>query len=207
MTNIETAPPTGSCYNSASMGMVGANELEKKMFILVDGQPYTVLEVTFASPTARSGASMAKVRLRHLLTGAVQDKGFKTSEKFQEADVEEPAASFLYSDQSGFHFMDETTYEQFSFNAEKIKHISGYLKEGMNIKATKYNGTYVSLQLPVYTELKVESAEPSVRGDSAGSVLKKAKLETGIEVSVPIYIKEGDIVRVNTETGEVSGRA
>jgi elongation factor P len=189
------------------MPLVGANELKKKMFILVDGQPYLVLEVTFASPTARSASAMVRARLRHLLTGAVQDKNFKTGEKFQEADVENVPVSFLYSDPDALYFMDDTSYEQFSFQREKIKDIAGLFKEGLTLQATKYNGQYVSLQLPVYVELKVVYAEPAVRGDSSGSVQKKAKLETGLEVEVPIYIKEGDTVRVNSETLEVPGRA
>ena len=189
------------------MPLIGANELKKKMIILVDAQPFTVLEVTFASPTARSASAMVRARLKHLLTGAVQDKNFKTGEKFQEADVELSPASFLYSDADAFYFMDETTYEQFSLAISKIAEIKGYLKEGVPMQALKYNGTPVSLQLPVYVELKVISAEPSVRGDSSGSVMKPAQLETGMEVRVPLYIKEGDIVRVNTQTGEVPGRA
>ncbi len=189
------------------MPLIGANELKKKMIILVEGQPFTVLEVTFSSPTARSASAMVRARLKHLLNGAVQDKNFKTGEKFQEADVELTPASFLYSDADSFHFMDETTFEQFSLLITKIADIKGYLKEGVPIQALKYNGTPVSLQLPVYVELKVVSAEPAVKGDSSASVLKAAQLETGIEVRVPLYIKEGYIVRVNTQTGEVPGLA
>ncbi len=189
------------------MPLIGANELKKKMIILVEGQPFTVLEVTFASPTARSASAMIRARLKHLLNGAVQDKNFKTGEKFEEADVELTPAALLYSDADAFHFMDETTFEQFSLAIDKISDIKGYLKEGVPMQALKYNGTAVSLQLPVYVELKVTSAEPAVKGDSSGSVLKRATLETGLEVRVPLYIKEGDTIRVNTQTGEVPGRA
>ena len=189
------------------MPLIGANELKKKEIILVDGQPFIVLEVTFASPTARSASAMVRARLKHLLSGAVQDKNFKTGEKFQEADVELTPASLLYSDAEAFHFMDETTYEQFSLKIEKIADIKGYLKEGIPVQALKYNGTPVSLQLPVYVELKIIFTEPGHKGDSSGGVLKPATLETGLEVRVPLYIKEGDTVRVNTQTGEVPGRA
>ena len=189
------------------MGMIHANELEKKMFILVEGQPYAVLDVTIVSPSARGASSLVKARVRHLLSGAVQDKTFKTGEKFEEADVEEPKASFLYSDGEGFHFMDDTSYEQFSFSRDKISDIAGFLKENRSVQAVKFNGNYVSISLPIYVELKVTYAEPAVRGDSAGNVSKKAKLETGIEVSVPMYVKEGDTILVNTQTGEVKGRA
>jgi elongation factor P len=177
------------------------------MFIMVDGHPYAVLEVVFASPTARSSSAMVRAKLRHLLTGAVQDKNFKTGEKFPEADVETVPVSFLYSDPDAYHFMDESTFEQFFFSREKIKDVLAFLKEGMNLQAVKFNGGYVSLQFPVYVELKVAYTEPARRSDSgSGSSTKKAKLETGIEVDVPLYIKEGDTIRLNTETGEVGGR-
>lgn len=189
------------------MAMINANEIEKKMFILIDGQPYAVLDTTIISPSARGASSLVKARVRHLLNGLVQDKTFKTGEKFEIADVEESSASFLYSDDQGFHFMDETSYEQFTLNREKISDLAGFLKENMKVLATRFNDRYVAIQLPVYVELKVTYAEPAVRGDSSGSVNKKAKLETGIEVNVPMYVKEGDVVQVNTQTGEVKGRA
>src|SRR5215210_3932106 len=97
------------------MALIGANELKRKMLIKVDGQPFTVVEVFFASPTARGAATMVRTKLRHLLTGAVQEKSFKSNEKFAEPDVQLVPASFLYSDGEGFHFMDESTYEQFAF--------------------------------------------------------------------------------------------
>lgn len=189
------------------MGMVGANELKKKMFIVVDGNPNAVLDVTFSSPSARGASMMVRVKIRNLMTGAVLEKNCKSGDKFDEADVEKGPASFMYSDADGYHFMDDTSFEQFSFSPDKIADVKGYIKEGTPLQVVKYNGQAVSLEFPVYVELKVTYTEPSVKGDSAGSVLKMAQLETGIEVKVPQYVKEGDLVRVNTQTGEVSGRA
>jgi len=191
------------------MSLIGANELKKKMMILLEGQPYAVLDVAFASPSARGASTMIKARVRHLLSGAVQDKTFRSSEKFEEADVEKATANFLYADEQAYHFMDETTYEQFSMPLKKIEDVKGYIKENVPLQVLKYNGAPVTLEFPVYVELKVSFAEPGVKkGDSgAGSVTKLATLETGLEVRVPLYIKEGDVVRVNTQTGEVSGRA
>src|SRR3982751_584578 len=100
------------------MALIGANELKRKMLITVDGQPYTVVEVFFASPTARGAATMVRTKLRHLLSGAVQERRFKSGEKFAEPDVQLVPASFLYADAEGFHFMDESTYEQFAFSDE-----------------------------------------------------------------------------------------
>lgn len=189
------------------MPLIGANELKKKMVILVEGQPFTVLDVTFSTPSARGASTMVKAKVRHLLNGAVLDKNFKSGEKFEEADVEKSPTSFLYADTDAYHFMDDATYEQFSLALSKIAEIKGYIKEGVPLQVVKFNGQPVSLEFPVYVELQVTYTEPAVKGDSSASVLKLAKLETGIEVKVPLYVKEGDVVRVNTQTGEVSGRA
>ncbi|HEX7998646.1 MAG TPA: elongation factor P [Pyrinomonadaceae bacterium] len=190
------------------MALIGANELKRKMLITVDNQPYTVLEVFFASPTARGAATMVRTRLRQLLTGAVLEKSFKATEKFGEPDVQLTPVSFLYADGDGFHFMDESSYEQFSFTSEQIGDDRDYLKEGVSLHILKYNGAPVSLQLPQYVELVVTETELGVRGDTAaGGASKQATLETGLQVRVPLFIKEGETVRVNTQTGEVAGRA
>jgi len=190
------------------MALIGANELKKKLLIEVDGQPYNVLDVFFATPTARGASTMVRTRLKNLLNGAVLEKSFKTSEKFAEPDVEMATVSFLYSDADGFHFMDQSNYEQFTISDEGVGEDRFYLKEGLNLELFKYNGQAVSLQLPQYVELAITSTEPGVRGDTAaGGATKVAKLETGLEVRVALFMKEGELVRVNTQTGEVAGRA
>ncbi|HSS22755.1 MAG TPA: elongation factor P [Pyrinomonadaceae bacterium] len=190
------------------MPLVSANELKRKLLITVEGQPYVVVDVFFASPTARGAATMVRTRLRQLLTGAVMEKSFRSSEKFEEPDIELAPASFLYSDGHGFHFMDEKSYEQFTFDEAAIDSDRGYLKEGISLQVLKYNGAPVSLQLPQYVELRVTETELGLRGDTAaGGATKMATLETGISVRVPLFIKEGESVRVNTQTGEVAGRA
>jgi len=190
------------------MALIGANELKRKMLITVDGQPYTVVEVFFASPSARGASTMVRTKLRHLLTDAVLEKSFKTSEKFEEPDVELTPASFLYADGEGFHFMDESSYEQFSLTADDLGEEKYYLKEGLSLQVQKYNGAPVSLQLPSTVDLVVTDAEPGVRGDSAsGGTTKTATLETGLQVRVPLFIKVGEGVRVNTQTGEFVSRA
>ncbi|HEY0003379.1 MAG TPA: elongation factor P [Pyrinomonadaceae bacterium] len=190
------------------MALIGANELKRKMLITVEGQPFTVIDVFFASPSARGASTMVRTRLRHLLTGAVLEKSFKMSEKFAEPDVQLTPASFLYADPSGLHFMDESSYEQFSLDEERIGDDRGYLKEGMTLQVLKYNGAPVSLQLPQFVELAVVETEPGLRGDTAaGGSTKQATLETGLIARVPLFIKEGETVRVNTQTGEVAGRA
>jgi elongation factor P len=190
------------------MVLITANELKRKLLISIEGQPYVVLDVFFASPTARGAATMVRTKVRHLLTGSVMEKSFRSNEKFEEPDVELAPASFLYSDPHGFHFMDEKTYEQFTFSAEAVGADAGYLKEGVSLEVLKYNGAPVSLELPQFVDLAVATAELGLRGDTAaGGATKQATLETGLAVRVPLFIKEGEVVRVNTQTGEVAGRA
>jgi elongation factor P len=190
------------------MALIGANELKRKMLIAVDGQPFTVMEVFFATPSARGASTMVRTRLRHLVTDAVLEKTFRTSEKFEEPDVSLAPASYLYSDGESCHFMDETSYEQFSLSKEQLGDERLYLKEGISLQVRKYNGEPISMQLPPFVELAVASTEPGTRGDAgSGGATKVATLETGLQVRVPLFIKEGEIVRVSTQTGEFVSRA
>jgi elongation factor P len=190
------------------MPLIGANELKRKMLIEVDGQPYTVVEVFFATPSARGASTMVRTKLRNLINDAVLEKSFKTSEKFHEPDVVLTPASFLYSDSNGFHFMDEVSYEQFSLTAEQLGDDRLYLKEGISLQVRKYNDAPISMQLPPFVELAVVSTETGFRGDTAsGGTTKPAHLESGLQVRVPLFIKEGEIVRISTQTGEFVSRA
>jgi elongation factor P len=190
------------------MSQITANDLEKKMYIITDGSPCLVLEVRFATPSARGASTMVKVRVRNLLNGLVQEKNVKATESFTEADVEKVPASFLYISGTDYNFMDNSTYEEFTLTQQKLDDQRFYLKEGMEMQAMKFNGKVVSLELPVVVELAVKETEPPIKGASAsGRSGKKATLETGLETIVPLYIEPGDKVRVNTESGEVSGRA
>jgi elongation factor P len=190
------------------MALIGANELKRKMLITLDGQPYAVIDVFFASPSARGASTMVRTKLRHLITDAVLEKTFKTSEKFSEADVVLTPASFLYSDGEGFHFMDEATYEQFSLSAEQLGDDRLFLKEGLALQLRKYNGIPIAIQLPPFVDLAVASNELAMRGDAgSGGTTKPATLETGLQVRVPLFIKEGEVVRVSTQTGDFVSRA
>src|SRR5262245_19129046 len=146
------------------MALIGANALKKKMLIEVEGSPFNVLDVFFATPTARGASTMVRTKLKNLLNGAVLEKTFRTSEKFPEPDVEVSPVSFLYNDPEGFHFMDEATYEQFVLAEETIGEDSSYLKEGLTVQIFKYNGNAVSLELPQFVELAIAHTEPGLRG-------------------------------------------
>jgi elongation factor P len=190
------------------MALIGANELKRKMLITIEHQPYAVTDVFFASPSARGASTMVKAKVRNLITNAVLEKTFRTSEKFEEPDVVLAPASFLYSDADNCHFMDEGTYEQFSLASEQLGDDRHYLKDGLSLHVLKYNGGPIAIQLPIFVELTVASTEPGGRSDSgSGGATKPATLETGLQVRVPLFIKEGESVRVSTQTGEFVSRA
>jgi elongation factor P len=178
------------------------------MLIKIDNQPYAVLDVFFASPSARGASTMVRTKIRNLITDAVMEKTFRTSEKFEEPDVVLTPASYLYSDGENYHFMDEGSYEQFSLPETQLGEEKLYLKDGLSLQMLKYNGAPIAIQLPQFVELAVASTEPGGRNDTGtGGSTKPATLETGLQVRVPLFIKEGEIVRVNTQTGEFASRA
>ena len=190
------------------MALIGANELKRKTLITVENQPYAVVDVFFASPSARGASTMVRTKLRNLITNAVQEKTFRTSEKFEEPDVVLAPASFLYSDGENYHFMDEGNYEQFSLTGDQLGQDTLYLKEGVSLHVLKYNGGAIAIQLPLFVDLTVASTEPGGRNDTgSGGSTKPATLETGLQLRVPLFIKEGEVVRVSTQTGEFSSRA
>ena len=190
------------------MALIGANELKRKMLITVDGQPYSVMEVFFATPSARGASTMVRTKLRNLITDAVLEKNFKTVEKFEEPDVVLTPASFLYADAESFHFMDEGSYEQFSLTEDQLGAQRLYLKEGLSLQVLKFNGNPIAVELPPFVDLAVTSTELATRGDAgSGSTTKPATLETGLQIRVPPFIKEGEVVRVSTQSGEFASRA
>jgi elongation factor P len=190
------------------MALIGANELKRKMLIAVEGEPYSVLEVVFASPSARGASTLVRTKLRHLLTDAVTEKTFRTSEKFSEPDVALTPASFLYVDRDGYHFMDQASYDQFALTEEQLGDDRFYLKDGLTLQVRTYNGAPIAVELPPFVELAVATTDPGVRGDTgSGGAVKPATLESGLQVRVPLFIREGERVRVSTATGEFVSRA
>ena len=188
--------------------LLEAIEIKRKMFFEMEGVPYHCLDVEISTPTARGGQTLVRLKMRNLLTRAVFDKTFKAGEKFAEPDLVLSPASYLYSDGDGSHFLDQETFETHTLNGDMLGDALDYLTEGLVVQIQKFNGNPIGLQLPNQVELTVTYTEPGNRGDTAsGGVQKPAKLETGIEIRVPLFIKEGEKVKVSTETGEFAGRA
>jgi len=188
--------------------LIDAIDVKRKDFFEFEGVPYVCLDVTVSTPTARCGQTLVRLKMRNLITRAVFDKTFKASDKFKEPDLDMVSASYLYGDAIGYHFMDQDNFETHTLSAEMIGDALDFLVEGTIIQLHKYNGSPIGLQLPPHVELAVTYTEPGARGDTAsGNVTKVAKLETGIEIRVPLFIKEGERVKVSTETREFAGRA
>lgn len=188
--------------------LIEAIAIKRKMFFQFEDTPFHCLDVEISTPTARGGQTLVRLKMRNLLTRAVFDKTFKAGDKFSEPDLVVVPASFLYADGEGAHFMDQESYETHTLNDEMVGDALDFLIEGQIIQLQKFNGNPIGLQLPTHVELTVTYTEPGARGDTAsGNVTKPAKLETGIEIRVPLFIKEGEKVKVATETREFAGRA
>ena len=188
--------------------LLEAINIKRKTLFELENTPYVCLDSDISTPTARGGQTLVHLKMRNLLNSAVFEKTFKANDKFKEPDLQLVPASYLYSDGQGSHFLDQDSYETLTLDVGMVGNALDYLVEGALLQLNKYNGNPIGLQLPMFVELKVVYAEPGARGDSSsGTATKVVKLETGMEIRVPPFIKEGDTIKVTTETGEFSGRA
>jgi len=179
-------------------------ELKKGVVIEIDGKPFRVIE--YNQKVVGRGGSIVSVKVKNLIDGSVIPKTFKGQEKIESAEVSNQTVQYLYSDGSNFHFMDPETFEQFELSKDVIDEVAGYLKEGENLNLQSFNGNVTNVELPKNVYLTVTYAETIVKGDTSSSVLKDATLETGLVVKVPAFIKTGDVISVDTTTGEYRER-
>ncbi len=191
----------------AMAALIEAIEIKRKMFFEYENAPYHCLDVDVSKPTARGGQTLVRIKMRNLLTRAVFDRTFKAGEKFAEPDLVTVPASFLYADPDGSHFMDQESFETLTLGSDLVGDDRLLLVDNVVVTIMKYNGNPIGIQFPPHVELTVASTEPGARGDTAGAATKVARLETGLEIRVPLFIKEGEKVRVHTETREFAGRA
>jgi elongation factor P len=188
--------------------LIEAINVKRRTLFELDNTPFSCLEAEVNTPTARGGQTLVRLKIRNLLTSAVFDRTFKANDKFKEPDLQLVPASYLYSDGDGSHFMDQESFETHTLSDEKIGNALDFLLAGTVVQLHKYNGNPIGLQLPPTVELDVAYTEPGVRGDtSSGSSTKPARLETGLEIRVPLFIKEGEKIRVSTEDRSFGGRA
>jgi elongation factor P len=178
---------------------LGVTDLKKGQVFSFEGTPYIVIE--YSQKVVGRGGSIVNVKIRSLLDGKVLQKTFKGNEQLDSVDLGYSNVQYLYNDGSKFYFMDNENYEQIELDADVITDQAGYLKEGDSVKAMKLDGRAVSVELAKNVYLKVTYTEDVVKGDTTSNVLKDATVETGISVKVPAFIKVGDVISVDTESG------
>lgn len=184
--------------------MYQPTDLKKGTVCQLDGKPYRVVE--YGQKVMGRGGSIVNVKLKNLIDGSVIPKTFKGQDKIEPADVTNKAVQFLYSDGDSYHFMDPESFEQFELSAAIVDDAAGYLKEGESLNLQLFDGKVITVELPKNVYLAVTYTEDVVKGDTTSSVLKDATLETGKVIKVPAFIKVGDIVSVDTATGDYRER-
>lgn len=184
--------------------MYQPTDLKKGTVCQIDGKPYRVIE--YGQKVMGRGGSIVNVKLKNLIDGSVIPKTFKGQDKIETAEVSNKTVQYLYTDGDLFYFMDPETFEQFELNTDIVDSAAGYLKEGTELTLQFFGERVINVELPKNIYLEVTYAEDVVKGDTTSSVLKDATLETGITVKVPAFIKTGDIISVDTSTGEYRER-
>ena len=185
--------------------MVVAGDFKNGITFDMDGQVMSVIEFQHVKPG--KGAAFVRTKLRNVITGAVIEKTFNPTDKFQDARIDRKEMQYLYNDETLYYFMDMETYEQIPLDKSLLSDAFKFVKEEMMCRVSSYKEKVFSVEPPTFVELAVVETEPGVRGDTATNVTKEATLETGAVVKVPIFINEGDVLRIDTRTGEYLERA
>ena len=186
------------------MATYSTNEFKSGLKIILDGDPHAIVENEFVKPG--KGQAFSRVRVRNLKTGRVVEKTFKSGDSVEAADVFEKDVQYLYSDGEFWHFMDTESFEQMAADANIIGDNKIWLKEEDMCQVTLWNGSPIIIQPPNFVELEVTETDPGLKGDTSGSGGKPATLETGAVVRVPLFVQEGEVIRVDTRKGEYIGR-
>jgi elongation factor P len=180
--------------------MYDTSDIRKGLKIMMDGAPYTVVEFQFVKPG--KGAAFTRTKVKNLLTGAVLERNFRSGEKFEPANVETKTMQYLYKDADSFVFMDTTSYDQVQIPDTTIGDSSDYMPENTNVEVLFFHDRAVGVTLPNFIEQAIVETEPGFRGDTATGSTKPGKISTGATINVPLFISVGDIVKIDTRTGE-----
>jgi elongation factor P len=181
-------------------GVIDTSEFRNGMKIEIDGEPYVILEFQHVKPG--KGSAFTRTTIRSLLSGRNLERTFKSGDKVDRPDIEERDMQFLYAQGDEYHFMDQRNYEQTYVDAKVLGEAKNYLKENINAAIMFYNGKAIGVTLPNSVELKVTKCDPGVRGDTVSGAQKPATLETGYVINVPLFINEGDVLKIDTRSGE-----
>lgn len=184
--------------------MISAGDLRKGTTFETDSQVFTVIDFLHVKPG--KGAAFVRTKLRNVISGGVVDRTFNPTEKLQEAVIERKEMQYLYTDGELYYFMDQETYDQIPLNFEKVEEAIKYLKENMFAIIKFYKGEAFSVEAPNFVELVITQCDPGLKGNTATNTLKPATLETGAIVNVPLFVNEGEAIRVDTRTGEYMER-
>ena len=189
----------------AIVATYNTSEFRKGLKVQMDGDPYLMIECNFVKPG--KGQALYKCKLRNLIRNTVIDRTYKSGDSIEAADVEEIEAQYLYRQSDTFVFMDTTSYEQYEVGAEQVDDAWKYLKEGMNCAMVLFNGNPLTMTPPNHVVLRVEYCEPGAKGNTASNVTKPVKVETGAEITCPSFVEMGELVKVDTRTGQYIERA
>jgi len=184
--------------------MISTGELKKGVAIELDGELWQILD--YHHIKMGRGSAQVKITLRNIRRGQTVERSFQAGTKWPRASMERRPVQFLYRDDADYHFMDQDTYDQFMLRADQLEDVAPYLQDGMILDRTTYQGETIGVELPITVDLKVTETEPGFAGDTAQGARKNATLETGLVVSVPLFVNEGDTVRIDTRTGEYQTR-
>lgn len=182
------------------MASYKTNDFRKGLKIQIDGDPYLMIEMTFVKPG--KGNALYKCKLRNLLRGTVVDRTYKGGDELEAADLEDISVQYLYKQADTFVFMQSETFEQYELSADQVGDTWKYLKDGIKCGIMLFNGNAIALTPPIHVELEITQCEPGAKGDTATNVTKPATVETGAEFTVPGFIKQGNIIKVDTRTGD-----
>ncbi|MBW6410935.1 elongation factor P [Clostridium weizhouense] len=184
--------------------MISAGDIRKGVTFEMDGQVFVVTDFLHVKPG--KGAAFVRTKLRNVISGGVVDRTFNPTEKLQEAVIERKEMQYLYSDGELYYFMDQETFEQIPLNEEKVADAIKFLKENMFAVIKFFKGNAFSVEAPNFVELQITYTEPGVKGNTATNALKPATVETGAIVNVPMFVNDGDVIRIDTRTGEYMER-
>lgn len=185
--------------------VINAGDLRKGLKLEIDGEPYLIVDFEFTKPG--KGQALYRCRLKNLLTGIQFDRTYRSGDRFVEADIEEKEAEYLYKEGKQYHFMVTSTYEQVEMSADQLGDVVNYLTENLKVNMLFFKEKPIGITLPNFVNLRVIKAEPGVKGDTASGATKPVVLETGYELQVPLFIEEGDILKIDTRTGAYVERA